>query len=229
MKKTLGIVSGMGALAGLRLADHLNTRAMQLGAVLDREFPSYLVYNLPAEGIDESGVVSPDIFHFQLRDVMCRMNEWPCDYAILACNSAYVFVEELQQHFRGKIINIVDAACDSLSKYTKCVGVISSQSTKNDGLYLKALERRGFKVVLTTDSEQVILNAAIKAVICGRQINSDCGGVERVMIEMDHRGADEIIVGCTELPLVIRQSRIAIQTIDAGYAAIDQAMTLLNE
>ena len=90
------------------------------------------------------------------------------------------------------------------------------------GLYASALSRHRIGIVETTDAEQAALDNAIKAAIAGRQTKGHFDAVENTIVNLNRRGAEEIIIGCTDLPLVIDPLHLSIRLIDAGHEAIKQ-------
>jgi aspartate racemase len=225
--KTLGIISGMGAFAGLRMADYLLQKSKDDGAKLDSDFPSFLLYNLPVVGMDEKGIIDHSHVKRQLVETLIKLGKWNCHYAVIACNSAYAF-KDLASYFPGTLLNIIDEACDAVPKGVQRVGIISSASTRKSCLYQDALGDRGINYVLTNDEEQFFLDLAIKAVISGTQTKGDFHVVRNVLINLKQRGARMVIVGCTELPLVINSKHTKIPLIDAGQAVMNKALKLLR-
>jgi aspartate/glutamate racemase len=131
--KNLGIISGMGAFAGIRLANFLLDQAQDSKIMQDSDFPEFLLYNLPVKGMDETGIVDEGLVKSQLKKAISKMEVWECKQIIIACNSAHVFLDELQTYFDGQIINMIDAACQSAT--ADKVGVLCSDSTKKSKLY----------------------------------------------------------------------------------------------
>lgn len=223
MKQPLGIIGGIGAFAGLRLADYLLKLAHDRGASRDDEFPDFLLYNLPIHGMDERGIYNQEIVLVDLLDAMLKMEAWGCKRVILACNTVHCLLPEIELRFPSMVINMLESACKSVSQNVSRVGVISSDTTRALGLYRSALSRNRIGIVETTDDEQKLLNEAIKEAVAGRQLKCHFDFVENTIVSMNRRGADEIIVGCTDLPLVLNPDHLSIRLIDAGHEAIKQA------
>lgn len=219
--KTLGIISGMGALAGMRLAQYLLETATARGARLDSDFPAFLLYNLPAKGTDEHGIIDESLVISQLKSSLAKMEDWGCVQVIIACNSAHIFFDELQSGFSGEIINMIDAACQMAS--SDKVGVLCSDSTRKSKLYEKRLTALGMEAVSATDAEQLALNAAVRSAMSGHSKPGNMADVESIILRMSRAGAEEIIVGCTEIPLVL-DGRIAMRLIDSGQEAVNFAI-----
>lgn len=222
MSRTLAIIGGMGASAGVRLAQHLVHRAQIAGAKSDSDFPDFMLYNLPLEGMDETGIINGAPVKRKLHEAFNRINDWGCDYVLVACNTVHCFYSDMQSWCNGRVLNMIDIACDRA--LTGKVGVVSSETTRKIGLYQDALKHRKIEPVMVNPDEQRVLNAAIQAVIIGDIHVSHRLQVQDVLGNLRDQGAGDIIIGCTELPLVCDP----IQTIDAGAAAVDQAFELIS-
>lgn len=221
MKTTLGIIGGMGAFAGVRLAQRILDISHDGKFMRDSDYPQFLLYNLPIEGMDERGIIDTDLVKTQLQDALAKMETWGCDKVIIACNSAHCFYDELQAGFGGKVLNMVQITCEQVKE--TCVGILCSETTRHLRLYEQILERKNIKFVTTTDVEQQALNEAVKNAISDGTIRGNLTDLETIIIKMTRRGAEEIIAGCTELPLILK-NRIGIRVIDAGEETIKYAL-----
>jgi aspartate racemase len=219
--KTLGIISGMGAFAGIRLAKYLLDKSQDLKIMEDSDYPEFLLFNLPIKGMDETGIIDEQLVKIQLKKTLKKMDDWGCEQVIIGCNSAHIFFDELQSYFSGELINMIDAACQCVTEDK--VGILCSDTTKKSRMYENCLKSVGVIPVSTTDDEQIALNEAVKAAISGRSILGNLTDVESIIIRMCHAGAEEIIIGCTEIPLIL-ESRTAMKFIDAGQEAVNFAM-----
>jgi aspartate racemase len=231
VKKTLGIIGGMGAAAGVRLAEHLVLCAQRAGAKTDSDFPDFMLYNLPLVGMDETGIIDGAPVKRQLHEAFNRMNSWKCDYVIAACNTVHCFYQDMQSWCNGTVLNMVEIACDRTKETgSRKVGLLCSETTGKIGFYQEALCRRGIDPVLVTYDQQKVLNRAISAVIVGNghaKHKLACA-VEKVAWQLHGRGAEQIIVGCTELPMVLRPNAVPVSLIDAGAVAIEHALGLIS-
>lgn len=220
--KKIGIVGGMGAIAGVRLVEYLVQKSQRDGAMLDHEFPEFVLHSIPISGMDETGIIDPPEVLQQLNNSLSDLNSIGCTSAIIACNSAHVLFSELNSYSTMNLLNVIQLACADCK--ADCVGVLSSASTRTSQMYEQGIAARKRKAIIATDEEQSVLNSAIKAVISNRQTKAHFMAVERVALQMTRRGAEEIIIGCTELPLVIGEDRMALRFIDAGKSAINHAL-----
>lgn len=226
MSKMLGIIGGMGAFAGLDLLNYAFTQAARHGASKDEDFPSVLFYNLPAQGMNERGVSDQKLVKSQLRGAISRMESFGCEIILIACNTVYSFYPDLQGFYSGKLLNMIDVACSALNK-ENTVGVMCSETSRSCGLYATRLKRQNRSVIECDYDEQTMINHAVDAVISGRCTDLNVRDIRAVVCNLKARGAESVIVGCTELPLVLNGHSFGINLIDAGRVSVDAALSLL--
>lgn len=225
----LGIIGGMGAPAGIRFARYIIEECKSKGASKDTDFPRFILYNAPCEAMNEKGIATErlPLLKFHLIESVDKMSESGCTHLLIACNTAHSLISELRTQFSGIIFDIVEIACHQVSDSCQHVGVVSSDATRHGGIYAKQLRSRHKNTVQPNDSEQRVIDAAILEAVSDRQTRNTGIAVGGVLDSLVARGAQEIIVGCTELPMVIDWSHAPVRLIDPGRAAVHAALAIL--
>jgi aspartate racemase len=124
----------------------------------------------------------------------------------MPCNTAHVWLPELRQGCPVPFLSIVDASCDEAAARTQAgaaIGIIGTEATLKSRLFDSELARRGFKPVLPSEDElrQLIL-PAIEQVKAGRAAAAG-QQVERAVQALLDRGAQVVVLACTETPLAL--------------------------
>ena len=124
----------------------------------------------------------------------------------MPCNTAHVWLPELRQGCPVPFLSIVDASCDEATARTSpgaAIGLIGTEATLTSRLFDGELARRGFKPILPSDDElRELILPAIEQIKAGRAAN---GGqqVERAVQALFDRGAEIVVLACTETPLAL--------------------------
>ena len=124
----------------------------------------------------------------------------------MPCNTAHVWLPELRQGCPVPFLSIVDASCDEAAARAKpgaAIGIIGTEATLRSRLFDNELARRGFRPLLPTDDElRDWVLPAIEQVKAGRAAE---GGqqVERAVQALFDRGAEVVVLACTETPLAL--------------------------
>ena len=138
----------------------------------------------------------------------------------IACNTAHHWAPQLQQQIAIPLLHIAEAAVDELAAReppARRVALLGTRATLELGIYGKPLARRGIEVTLPAESEQAIVDRAIAQVKRG-DLAGACAAFGPVAHAMLDRGADAIVLGCTELPLIACPDEIRSRLLDPTAA-----------
>jgi aspartate racemase len=208
--KTIGVIAGMGAAAGVKCYDLLVKECQKQGASKDSDFPKIIIYSMNSNAMDESGVVNEDQYKKDLLQAAWRLDSCNVDVLIIACNSAYAYWDDLS-NVGIKILNMPELAARACSqKY----GVVGSRTTKKYRLYPDAIQ--------TTDDEQDNIDRIIKNAIAGRLTAKDHIDLFMTIKALGERGAKQVIIGCTELSLMNMSMSKDAEIIDSMQMTIKE-------
>jgi aspartate racemase len=142
----------------------------------------------------------------------------------IACNTAHFWYDDLLQKGGLPILHMANAACDALAtpagQTVRRSGLLATQGTVAAGFYQARFRDRGIEYLLSTDEEQQSL--VLPAIECVKrnelaQAHALATQAARHLLE---RGAQAIVLGCTEIPLAIeyQTSDVSVYCIDATRA-----------
>jgi aspartate racemase len=138
------------------------------------------------------------------------------DVGIIAipCNTAHAFVERIQPYLNVPIVNMLTVTAEYLrATYPELrrVGLLATTGTIMSGVYQKALEAYGMTQIVPSNASQArVMNAifgpsGVKAgCTVGECINDVTAGAD----DLIEQGVEVIILGCTELPLLLAKGEI---------------------
>ena len=84
----------------------------------------------------------------------------------------------------------------------KKVGILGTPSTLNSKLYQKALSKRRIESIIPNNKQQKILDKIIRNVLAGETKKKDIKRLINIADSLRFQGAEGILLGCTELPLI---------------------------
>lgn len=127
---------------------------------------------------------------------------------VMPCNTAHYFIEEVQKEIHIPIINMIACtaqAAKDLSLHT--VGLLATDGTCQSGIYHRTLNALQIRTV-TPDNEQqkIIMDIIYKGVKGNDQSHIRYCDLKEILQDMENRGAQAFLLGCTELPLVCDNS-----------------------
>jgi aspartate racemase len=156
------------------------------------------------------------------------------DFIIIPCVTAHCYLKPLQKRIKIPILHLIEISVQYLKtgwKGISKIGLLATTGTIQTGLFQKALSHTGIGVVLPDPEIQE--NWVMEA-IYGKQGIKVMGPTEnsrRLVLKASeklvHLGAQAIIAGCTEVPLVLKDGDLSVPLIDPisilAKAAIERA------
>jgi aspartate racemase len=143
------------------------------------------------------------------------LEEGGADLIAIPCNTAHAFVERIQPSLTIPIVNMLTCTADYLREAfpsLREVGVLATSGTLASRVYEKALEACGFVQIAPTEAAQARLMNAIygpRGAKAGYTSGECCDDVAAAVDDLVAQGVQVIVLGCTELPLLLHGSALA--------------------
>ena len=219
-EKIIGILGGMGPEATSDLFQKIirNTQAIR-----DQDHFRVLIDNNPKIPdrtpaiLDSSENPVP-----MMIEVAKNLKKAGADFIVIPCVSAHYFIEELREGVSITIVSIIDEVAGVLERYVpgiKRVGLIATTGTIKADLFQDRLREIGVEVLVPFPKKQenLVMSAiygesGIKAGLVSLENKEKILQTSKALIE---KGAQGIIGGCTEVPLVVNQTDIDVPFFDS--------------
>jgi aspartate racemase len=134
------------------------------------------------------------------------------------CNTAHAFLGPVEQQVGVEIVHMIDQTARhvaTLDPRVRTVGLLATTGTVRAGLYQGWLARRAIQVVVPTPEEQEkSVMAAVRAVKAGDHGPAHTAALAKAGAHLVTRGAQALIAGCTEIPLVFDQRHAHVPIVD---------------
>tara|TARA_Y100000031_G_C8087347_1_gene322531 strand:- start:14 stop:685 length:672 start_codon:yes stop_codon:yes gene_type:complete len=217
--KKIGILGGMGPEATAELyLKIIRIFQKKYGAKYDDDFPEIVIINLPIPDIVESLTAESKV-KAMLIDGIQRLENAGVDFIAIPCNTVTKYLEEMEEAVSIPIINIVEETIKVTSDIDK-VGLLGTESTINNNLYSELRK----KVLLPSLEQQQVTTKIIMGVLSGVKSEIDKFELKVISDDLISRGAEKVILGCTELPLIVSGGEF-IDTIEVLAEAIVEKAT----
>ena len=154
------------------------------------------------------------------------------DFIIIPCNTAHFFYDELKGHLRIPIVHMIREVAKKIHKEypdIRKVGLLSTQGTIKAGLYQKELMAFGIDVIKPDEKSQNMVTEAIygtKGIKCGYLEGRSKQLIYNAIDNLINNGAELIIGGCTEIPLVVDLKTVAMPFINSNQVLAEVAVRL---
>jgi aspartate racemase len=201
--KRLGILGGMGPAAS---AEYITRLINQTQANCDQEHIPFVLWNEPRTPDRSTSLRNGDDrpLPYLLQGIQA-LKTAGCDLIVIPCNTAHFWYDELIK-FQVPIVHIVDSVAYSLCDAdvnSGTIGIIGTQATIELGLYQNHLIDWNC-IVPSQEEMDNIVQPAIDLVKAGDMIKSHTM-LMSVVDSLISRGARAVVLGCTEIPLAIRE------------------------
>lgn len=134
----------------------------------------------------------------------------------IGSNTVHLLLEDLKRQVKIDFISVIDEVGKKVSsKKIKTVGLLGTPVLIKSGLYEKGLKKYGVNLILPNSKQLEISESIIRSVLAG--INNIFLKKEYIALlhSMYDYGAENIILGCTELPQAINYEALSGKTIDS--------------
>lgn len=211
-KKTVGIIGGMGPSATALLfqklidytdaktdAEHMHIVIDNNTGIPDRTTAILKGENTPALCICESGK---------------KLESFGAELLLIPCNTSHYFYDYIQEQLNVPVVNMITETARECLKngYTK-IGVLATTGTCNTHTYDRELDKFGIEAVYPDeDGQKKVMEIIYDQVKAGNQINASI--IDQTLKRMAAKGVQAFVLGCTELPLAIKNG-------DFGYHFLD--------
>ena len=222
-KKTVGVLGGMGAKATARFYTML-TAAQRVKTEQDyMDATIYSKTSIPdrtAFILGESGEnPAPSLIAAAV-----ALEKAGADFIAMACVTAHYFYGEIAAAVNIPVMNVLDVLAARLAaQQVKTIGLLATDGTIQACILHDAIEPMGIQVVTPNAADQADLMACIYEIKQGKCVDGKC--LTALEASLAAKGAQAIILGCTELSLMSGK-RGRLPSIDVLEILVDAALEM---
>ena len=160
-----------------------------------------------------------------------RMKGSGVDFVLICSNTTNAFAEDVEKLLGVPVIHIADAMGAAVVKRGfKTVGLLGTRSLMEADTVKGRLERKwGLSVIIPEVEDRVTVNRVIFEELCaGKILDSSRREYLEIMDRLVARGAEGVLLACTEIPLLVQQQHTKIPVFDStelhALMAVDLAL-----
>ena len=227
MHRTIGVVGGMGPWATL---DFFEKVLRLTPARRDQEHLRLIIDNNPkipdrGPAILGDGEDPTPALVATARNVEAA----GADLIVIPCNTAHYFYQAIQAAVRVPVVHIMREVAGAASRrFPRIgrVGLLATRATVATGLYQDAFRPLGAEVVVPDERGQEVIDRLIYAIKAqGVDDALRSAGVAEGR-GLNRAGAEAIVLGCTELPLVLGEDTLGLPILDSNLTLAEVAVRL---
>ena len=225
--KTIGLIGGMSWESTVTYYQMINEGIKDsLGGLHSAKVLLYSVDFFEIEALMSRGAW--DDAAELLGDVAQRLEAAGADMILICTNTLHKVAPQVQSRIRVPLVHIAEAAAEELlSKGITRVGLLGTKYTMTQEFYREKLTERGIDVLIPEGEEIDLVNRVIFDELCLGVVKEDSkAGYLKVIANLQARGAQGILLGCTELGLIVSQEDVSLPLFDTTVIHAKKAIEL---
>lgn len=150
------------------------------------------------------------------------------DFLVLCTNTMHKVADQLESAVNIPLLHIADATAKVLKEDgITCVGLLGTRFTMEQAFYVGRLQAHGIEVLVPDEAQRARVHSVIYDELCRGVVKADSKAVYlEIVASLAERGAQGVILGCTEIGLLIQASDTTVKLYDTTEIHAEQAVTL---
>jgi len=228
----IGIIGGLGPSATVDLMDKIikNTPGSK-----DQEHIKMLVEHNP-QIPDRTAFLTGngDDPTIPLYSAAKRLEKRDADFIVIPCNTAHAFVEKIQHHLLIPIVNMIEETVSFIkSNFPSCnkVGLLATSGTVSSKIYHQVFEKTDIQLLIPNEENQYFVMESIygsEGAKAGFTTGKCYEQLYKASEYLVSQGAEVLILGCTELPLIFEEN-MAFSIAGKAVAILDPTNILAKK
>ncbi|MBJ8107841.1 MULTISPECIES: aspartate/glutamate racemase family protein [Bacillus cereus group] len=151
-----------------------------------------------------------------LGDVAYSLEKGGADFIVICTNTMHKVIDYVEEKINIPILHIADATANQIKKSNlHTVGLLGTKYTMEQDFYKARIKSNGIKVLVPNNSEREMINKVIYEELClGNIEQSSRDYYKKVITNLVDNGAEGIILGCTEIGLLVKQEDSEVPLFD---------------
>ena len=225
--KTVGLIGGMSWESTITYYQLLNEGVKDtLGGLHSAKILLYSVDFFEIEALMSRGEweKAADL----LGGVAQRLETAGADMILICTNTLHKVAPQVQSRIHVPLVHIAEAAADELrANGITRVGLLGTKYTMTQEFYRDKLTARGIDVLIPEGGDIDLVNRVIFDELCLGVVKPDSKAEYlRVIAELAARGAQGILLGCTELGLIVSAEDVSLPLFDTTVIHAKKALEL---
>ena len=222
--KTIGLIGGMSWESTIPYYRIINEYVgKELGGLHSARIILYSVEFDELEKFMSSG--NWDSIAGILSDAALKLEQAGADVVLICTNTMHKLYPMIREKVTVPMIHIADAAADALETHgIKKTALLGTRYTMTEEFYTSRLRERGFEVFIPCEEDIQLVNTVIFDELChGIITEKSRADFSRIIAEMEAEGAEAVILGCTEIGMLIKQEDSVLPVFDTTILHAESA------
>ncbi|RED32242.1 aspartate/glutamate racemase family protein [Paenibacillus sp. VMFN-D1] len=150
------------------------------------------------------------------------------DFIVICTNTMHKVIDDIQSKIQIPILHIADATAAQIKEsQIQTVGLLGTKYTMEQDFYKSRLELNGIQVIIPDRDDREAVNKIIYEELCLGKIHQESRDYYKKVIQgLIESGAEGIILGCTEIGLLVKPEDAEVPLFDTTYIHACEAVNM---
>ncbi|MCI0764420.1 aspartate/glutamate racemase family protein [Bacillus sp. TL12] len=150
------------------------------------------------------------------------------DFIVICTNTMHKVISNIKEKVSIPILHIADATAMEIKRHgIRSVGLLGTKYTMEQDFYKSRIEEKGMKVIIPNETDREIINRIIYNELCLGKVNQTSKDAYKEIINrLVQNGAEGIILGCTEIGLLVKQEDTQFPLFDTAFIHAVEAVNI---
>lgn len=227
--KTIGLIGGSTYVSTTEYYKTINQLTQKkLGGSYSASILMYSMKFQEFKGLVQNG--SFEEVAKYLTNIAINLEKGGAECLVICANTPHMYAEVIQQSIKMPIVHIADATAKEIkSKGLKKVALLGTKPTMEQDFYKKRLAEYGIETIIPNEIEREYINETIFNEFSREIFTPEAKQKYLAVIQrLKSEGAEGAILGCTEIPILIKQEDCDIPVFDTMYIHSNAAVEFAN-
>jgi len=225
MYKKIGILGGLTPESTVTYYQHIVRSYRKMFG--DHAYPEIIIYSVSFQKFEDWMEEEDwDSIKEALLSCLGGLSDAGADFAVIATNTMHIVFDELKERSPVPIISIIETTAEAIKKEgMDVVGLLGTCFTMEEPFYREGLERHGIEVVVPGKADRDYINKVIFEELSRGILHPESRDRFLDIIEdLIQRGVQGIVLGCTEIPLLVAPEHTPVKLFDTATLHAEKAL-----
>jgi aspartate racemase len=226
--KTIGLIGGMSWESSLEYYRIINELVKErLGGLHSATCVLYSVDFEEVEALQHAG--DWKTLTSIMVDAAFNVEKAGADFVLICTNTMHKMADQVQASISIPLVHIADATGEKITElHLKTVGLLGTAFTMEEDFYTGRLHQKfGLHTLIPSKEQRKIIHTIIYTELCCGEIKDESRKImKEIIADLVSRGSEGIILGCTEIPLLISQKDSPVPIFNTTYIHAEAAVNM---
>ena len=225
MHKKIGILGGLSPESTVSYYEYITrTYTERFG---DYGYPEVIIYSVNFQNyVDWGDAGEWNSIAQDMINAARALEQAGADFGIIATNTMHIAFDEVQAAVKIPFLHLVDATAEAIkAKGFSNVGLLGTKFTMNEPFYRKRLSAKGINAIVPEASDREEVDRVIyEELVRGRILDESRKRFVEIISGLSQSGAEGVILGCTEIPLLVSEKDSSLPLFDTTTIHAQKAL-----